>query len=78
MEQLIKITHLDENVCVLDSFDMNKLCRILERDPIVNDAKFIRRIIINERESELIFNINGNSTLKVDALVCEVVKDIVI
>ena len=64
--KVIIILHLDEPICVLEELDIDKLCRILERDPIVDKAEFVNKV-----GSKLKFKINGNNNLELDVYYCD-------
>lgn len=62
----VTYSHLDEIIHQSDTLDYNDFERILERDPIVNKARYFGSSEIVDNKWVATFEINNNATLNID------------
>ena len=68
----ITYSHLDEIIHQSDTLDYNAFERILERDPIVNKARYFGSSEIVDNKWVATFEINDNATLNIDVEIKEI------
>jgi hypothetical protein len=73
-KKIIIISHQDEVICCMLTFDLKKLIKLIQSDPIVNTVSFLNQSRIVDNKCVLEFKINGNNTLRLDMTISEIIE----